>query len=82
MSVGGCCCGGRKCPYCNPYYYGYAREVMPPMPMPWDYVHVPQPSHSAVKCPVCEGEGGKWTNSSKIAKHQCHGCGGKGWIVV
>ena len=33
----------------------------------------------AQKCPVCEGSGEYIKN--KISK-KCHGCDGKGWIIV
>ena len=29
----------------------------------------------AEKCPVCEGSG-------KFEKKECHGCSGKGWIII
>lgn len=32
------------------------------------------------KCPVCEGGG--QCQCAKSLGHTCHGCNGKGWIVV
>lgn len=41
----------------------------------------------AVMCPICGGSGelddiGYRGSSSWIAKKNCHGCGGKGWVEV
>lgn len=35
------------------------------------------PSHIPFKCPVCNGFG-----SLKFGEKVCHGCKGKGWVVV
>ena len=37
----------------------------------------------AVKCPVCEGRGTIRNPDPTTAEEiSCHGCGGKGWVVV
>ena len=37
----------------------------------------------AVKCPVCEGRGTiKNPDSTTTTEVPCHGCGGRGWVVV
>ena len=41
----------------------------------------------AVRCPVCNGAGKIWTVAAKDStacnmEVTCHGCGGKGWVVV
>lgn len=33
----------------------------------------------AQKCPVCEGKG---VVANPFGDKKCHGCGGKGWVVV
>lgn len=44
----------------------------------------------AVICPVCKGSGVYYTNVTNMSStattaaysHTCHGCSGKGWIVI
>ena len=37
----------------------------------------------AVKCPVCYGTGKVADNSTTTGPYRvCHGCGGKGWVIV
>jgi DnaJ-class molecular chaperone len=35
----------------------------------------PRTIHHAEKCPVCNGSG-------KINLEKCHGCFGRGWVIV
>jgi hypothetical protein len=54
-----------------PYPPGPGEPYYPPTPV------YPQ----AQLCPVCGGSGrlpGPWLTDNKI----CHGCGGRGWVVV
>lgn len=39
-------------------------------------------TNSAVKCPVCSGNGKLMSYGYTDPWVQCHGCGGKGWVVV
>jgi len=42
----------------------------------------------ATICPVCKGEGQVcsgvvwWSNKNPPVLRQCHGCDGKGWVVI
>ena len=47
--------------------------------------------NSAQTCPVCKGAGnltevdpnfGKLTSAQRTKTRPCHGCGGKGWVIV
>ncbi len=50
----------------------------------WGYVLY---NKQAQICPVCAGSGKVWENKSwddgaSCDQIECHGCGGKGWVIV
>lgn len=50
----------------------------------WTQIKLPEHGKKPHKCPVCEGRGkvpAVWDAEVSVGK-DCHGCDGKGWVVV
>src|ERR1051326_2059518 len=82
ISSGGVWGGCWPCVHCgNMIFPGCAHQCSTARPISIvSDAMFPEPQRTAVKCPVCNGEGDVRKYAIGCERKTCHGCGGKGWV--